>query len=59
MNTLEELGIKNLERVCIKTKNEVAFGDRLLEAGEPVIYFDNLQIALLSENVRPIMARGG
>ena len=59
MNTLEELGIKNLERVCIKTKNEVAFGERLLEAGEPVIYFDNLQIALLSENVRPIMARGG
>ena len=48
MNTLEELGIKNLERVCIKTKNEVAFGERLLEAGEPVIYFDNLQIALLS-----------
>lgn len=59
MNTLEELGIKNLERVCIKTKNEVAFGDRLLEPGEPVLYFDNIQIALLSENVRPIIARGG
>lgn len=59
MNTLEELGIKNLERVCIKTKNEVAFGQRLLEAGEPVLYFDNIQVSLLSENSNPIMARGG
>lgn len=59
MNTLEELGIKNLERICIKTKNEVAFGDRLLEAGEPVLYFDNTQISLLSEGSRAIMARGG
>lgn len=59
MNTLEELGIKNLERVCIKTKNEVAFGQRLLEAGEPVLYFDNIQVSLLSENSHPIMARGG
>lgn len=57
--TLQELGIKDLERVCLKTREEVAFGKRVLEAGEPVMYFENIQIALLSEQVMPIMARGG
>ena len=56
---LQELGIKDLERVCIKTREEVTFGKRVLEAGEPVMYFENIQIALLSEQVTPIMARGG
>lgn len=56
---LQDLGIKDLETVCIKTRNETAFGKRVLEAGEPLVYFENVQIALLSENVRPIFARGG
>ena len=56
---LQDLGIKDLERVCIKTKNQTAFGNRVLEAGEPLVYFENLQIAVLSENIRPIIARGG
>ena len=56
---LQELGIKDLERVCLKTREEIAFGNRVLEAGEPVLYFENIQIALLSEQVNPIMARGG
>ena len=56
---LQELGIKDLERVCIKTREETVFGKRVLEAGEPVMYFENIQIALLSEQVTPIMARGG
>ena len=37
----------------------MVFGDRVLEAGEPVLYFKNLQIAMLEENIRPIFARGG
>ena len=57
--TLQELGIKDLETVCIKTREEVAFGNRVLEPGEPVLYFDNVQIGLLSEQVTPVMARGG
>ena len=57
--TLQELGIKDLETVCIKTREEVTFGNRVLEPGEPVLYFDNVQIALLSEQVTPTMARGG
>ena len=56
---LQDLGIKDLERVCLKTRNQTAFGNRVLEAGEPLVYFENLQIALLSENIRPTMARGG
>lgn len=56
---LQELGIKDLERVCLKTREEIAFGNRVLEASEPVLYFENIQIALLSEQVNPIMARGG
>ena len=57
--TLQELGIKDLETVCLKTREQVAFGNRVLDAGEPVLYFDNVQIALLSEQVIPTMARGG
>lgn len=56
---LQDLGIKDLETVCIKTRNDVSFGNRQLEQGEPLLYFENVQVALLSENVRPIMARGG
>ena len=57
--TLQELGIKDLETVCLKTRERVIFGNRVLEPGEPVVYFDNIQIGLLSEQVKPTMARGG
>ena len=35
------------------------FGDRYIEAQEPVLYFDNVNMSLLTEQNRPIMARGG
>lgn len=56
---LQELGIKDLERVCLKTRERVVFGKRALEPDEPVMYFENIQIALLSEQITPVMARGG
>lgn len=56
---LQDLAIKDLETVCLKAKDEMVFGNRVLEAGEPVLYFKNLQIALLEERIRPIFARGG
>ena len=59
MNILQEMGIKDLERVCIKTRNDIVLGNRKLEAGEPVLYFENIQISLLNEIVTPIFARGG
>lgn len=57
--TLQELGIKDLEKVVIKTNTEMVLGDRVLDAGEPVLYFENIQISVLSEETRPIMAKGG
>ena len=35
------------------------FGSRRLEIGEPVLYFENVSISMLTERNNPIMARGG
>ena len=32
-------GIKELYEVVLKAKTDMTFGDRQLEAGEPVLYF--------------------
>lgn len=59
MNFIQEMGIKDLEHVVLKAKEEVELGGHLYEAGEPILYFRNIQIAMLSENTRVIAARGG
>ena len=35
------------------------FGSRRIEAGEPVLYFENISIAALQERSKLVMARGG
>jgi len=35
------------------------FGSRYIEAEEPVLYFENISMALISEKNNTIMARGG
>ena len=52
-------GIKELYEVVLKAKVPMQFGSRHLEEGEPVLYFENVSISLLSERNSPIMARGG
>lgn len=52
-------GIKELYEVVLKAKNPMQFGSRHLEAGEPVLYFENVSMSMLSERNSPIMARGG
>ena len=52
-------GIKELYEVVLKAKVPMQFGSRHLEEGEPVLYFENVSISLLSERNYPIMARGG
>ena len=52
-------GIKELYEVVLKAKNPMQFGSRHLEAGEPVLYFENVSMSMLSERSNPIMARGG
>ena len=52
-------GIKELYEVVLKAKNHMVLGSRHLEEGEPVLYFENIKIAHISEKNAPIMARGG
>lgn len=59
MELIQELGIKDLEHVVLKAKQPMWLGGKEFLTGEPIIYFDNIQIALLTESTRIISARGG
>ena len=52
-------GHKELYEVVLRAKVPMQFGDRYIEADEPILYFDNVNMALLTEQNRPIFARGG
>lgn len=52
-------GTKELYEVVLKATTPMTFGSRRLEVGEPVLYFENVNMALLSEQSHLIMARGG
>lgn len=52
-------GHKELYEVVLRAKNPMQFGDRYIEADEPVLYFDNVNMSLLTEQNRAIFARGG
>lgn len=57
--TIQELGVKTLEHVTIKARQNTNLGSKVVEKGEPIIYFENLQIATLSEKGSIQAARGG
>ena len=52
-------GIKELYEVVLKANTDMTFGARQVEAGEPILYFEKVSIASLSEQSKPILARGG
>ena len=52
-------GVKELYEVVLKAKTPMQFGSRHLETGEPVLYFEKVNIAALTERNNIIMARGG
>ena len=52
-------GHKELYSVVLRAKTPMQFGDRHIESEEPVLYFDSINMSVLSEQNRPIMARGG
>ena len=52
-------GHKELYDVVLRAKFPMRFGSREIEAQEPVLYFDNVNMTTLNEPNRPIMARGG
>jgi hypothetical protein len=52
-------GVKELYEVVLRAKMPMQFGSRYLEKDEPVLYFENISLSVLTENSKPIMARGG
>jgi hypothetical protein len=52
-------GTKELYEVVLRAKVPMRFGPRMLEEGEPVLYFENVSMSVLNEKSSPIMARGG
>ena len=53
------MGLKDLEHVVLKAREQLVLGNHIYQPGEPVLYFENIQIAMLSENTRIITAQGG
>ena len=52
-------GHKELYEAVLRTKNPMQFGDRYIEVDEPILYFENINMSLLSERNSPVFARGG
>ena len=52
-------GHKELYSVVLRANTPMQFGTRHIEVQEPVLYFNSVQMSLLSEQNRPIFARGG
>ena len=52
-------GHKELYEVVLRAKTPMQFGNRYIEADEPVLYFDNVNMSLVTEQNRPVFARGG
>ena len=52
-------GHKELYEMVLRAKTPMNFGNRYIEAEEPVLYFNNVNISLLTEQNRPVFARGG
>ena len=55
----QKFGIKDLENVVIKAVTPFSFGERNIEAGEPVLYFDKIQVSQLDQGASLVAARGG
>lgn len=52
-------GHKELYEVVLRAKVPMQFGDRYIETDEPVLYFNDINMSLLTEQNRPVFARGG
>ena len=52
-------GHKELYEVVLKAKVPMKFGSRYIEEGEPVLYFENVNMSTLTERNSAIFARGG
>lgn len=57
--TEQYFGTQELYQVVLKPNSPMVFGNRTIEVGEPILYFDNVKISSLSSSSRAIAARGG
>ena len=55
----QQFGIKDLTNVSIKAITPFNFGEKSVEIGEPVLYFNSIQLAQMEQAATPISARGG
>lgn len=58
-NTQEYFGLKELRSVCIRAFDNIIIGNREFEKGEPILYFEKIQISELQEKSTTRTARGG
>lgn len=58
-NTQQYFGLKELNSVVIRAYKDIQIGSRFYKEGEPVLYFEKVQISELQENTKLTMARGG
>lgn len=58
-NTQEYFGLKELSSVVIRANGPLTIGNRDFEDGEPVLYFEKIQISELKEGNKIRTARGG
>lgn len=58
-NTQEYFGLKELRSVVIRARGPITIGSRQFEDGEPVLYFEKIQISELTEGHKIKAARGG
>ena len=52
-------GLKELSSVVIKAYSDITIGNRKFSAGEPILYFEKVQVSELSEGSTVVAARGG
>lgn len=57
--TDQYFGMKELYQVKLRAAERMFIGSKQVDKGEPVTYFDHIQIANVSETVVPVTARGG
>lgn len=58
-NTQQYFGLKELNSVVIRAYKDTVIGNREFQEGEPILYFEKVQISELNENSDIISARGG
>lgn len=58
-NTQQYFGLKELNSVVIRAYKDTFIGSKFYKEGEPILYFEKVQISELQENTKITMARGG